>query len=341
VNALPRTPPPGTADAYAHCTAVTRTSAANFYYGIRLLERSRRDAMCAVYAFARGVDDIGDGTLPREEKLRRLDARARALVQSGAGGHDPAEGNDPADTRDPVMVALADVCARFPLSRETLAELIEGVRMDVVGVSYESFEELVPYCRHVAGSIGRACLAIFGQRDSGGGSGGASPGSGGAGGATANGREPEALADDLGVAMQLTNILRDVREDAENGRVYLPAEDLWRLGLIAPGGERDARATAATLAALARDAGSQDAVRLHALMRFEADRARQWFRRGLTLAPLLERRSAACVLAMAGIYQRLLEHIEADPAGALRARASLPAHEKGWVAVRSMLGAAR
>jgi phytoene synthase len=131
-----------------------------------------------------------------------------------------------------------------------------------------------------------------------------------------------------------TNILRDVREDARNRRVYLPAEDLRRFGLIAPGEEREAPAV---LAALARQ-DPEEAGRLHALMRFEADRARQWFHRGLALAPLLDRRSASCVLAMAGIYRKLLDRIEADPARALRERASLPAREKGWVAARSMLG---
>ena len=115
------------------------------------------------------------------------------------------------------MLALADAYERFSLPPGALGELIEGVRMDVNGVTYERFEDLVLYCRRVAGAIGRVCLAIFGAHDD----------------RSTVGPEAEALADDLGVAMQLTNILRDVREDAENGRVYLPAEDLRRFGLIA------------------------------------------------------------------------------------------------------------
>jgi 15-cis-phytoene synthase len=305
------------AAAYAHCEGVTRVEAANFFYGIRLLARARRRAICAVYAFARRVDDIGDGTLAHEEKLRRLDDEAAALaaVERGVGGP-PAGG-------DPVMVALADAYRRFPLPPGALGELIDGVRMDVDGVTYEHFEELVLYCRRVAGAIGRVCLAIFGLRA----------------GASVDRAGAERLADELGVAMQLTNILRDVREDAENGRVYLPAEDLRRFGLPAT---RDERAAPELLASLVR--GSSDGgelageLGLVALVGFEAERAHEWFARGIGLTRLLDRRSAASVLAMAGIYRRLLERIEADPQAALRGRVSLPAHEKAWVAARGMLG---
>jgi phytoene synthase len=303
-----------TAAAYKHCEAITREQAANFYYGIRLLPSRRRRAMCAVYAFARRVDDIGDGTLPREEKLRRLDAEARALSELEA----TAPG---ALVADPVLTALADAHTRFALPPGALGELIEGVRMDVNGVTYERFDDLVLYCRRVAGAIGRVCLAIFAppERD--------------VEGVDSGRADAARLADDLGVALQLTNILRDIREDAENGRVYLPVEDLRRFGLIAEG---DAGEAPEMLAALAHTA-DVEAEWLHALVRFEAARAQQWFHRGMTLGPLLDRRSAACVLAMAGIYRRLLDRIEADPARALRERMSLPVREKAWVAARSML----
>jgi 15-cis-phytoene synthase len=295
----------GVEGAYRHCQAVTRAQAANFFYGIRLLPRERRQAMCAVYAFARRVDDIGDGTLPREEKLRRLDGEARALAVPAA----------PAGGADPVMLALADARRRFALPDDALYELIEGVRMDVTGTSYEDFEQLVGYCRRVAGGVGRLCLAIFGLRES------------------ARGEEARAarLADELGVALQLTNILRDVREDAQDGRVYLPAEDLRRFGLAGPGG-----ASAATL--LAALDGEQHAEGLAGLVGFEGERAREWFERGIALTAMLDRRSAACVLAMAGIYRRLLDRIEAHPHEAARRRVSLPAREKAWVAARGMLG---
>jgi phytoene synthase len=232
------------------------------------------------------------------------------------------------------MVALADTKRRFALPADALGELIEGVRMDLEGVTYESFEDLVVYCRRVAGAIGRASLAIFGLRE----------------GARGTATGAEGLADDLGVALQLTNILRDVREDAQNGRVYLPAEDLRRFGVIA-GGERERagqRAATALLGALDRAAAGPaqrplgDAVapeRLFELVRFESERAREWFDRAIALTGLLDRRSAACVLAMAGIYRRLLERIDAHPEEAVRRRMSLPAREKAWVAARGMLGA--
>jgi 15-cis-phytoene synthase len=316
-------------EAYRRCEAITRRAAANFYYGIRLLPSDRRRAMCAVYAFARRVDDIGDGPLAREEKLRLLDEQARALAVF--------------PTTDPVMVALADAYTRFEVPPDALQALIAGVRMDVEGVTYETFDELVLYCRRVAGAIGRACLAIFALRDP----------------AATDRAQAQRLADDLGVALQLTNILRDVREDADDGRVYLPAEDLRRFGLIAPGDEHEAASTIVRLAERARARGahssnngvSRDRVGergsvgdrgeagwLDALMGFQADRARRWLDRGMTLTPLLDRRSAACVLAMAGIYSRLLSSIASDPERALRGRIELPVHEKAWVAARSMLG---
>ncbi len=342
--------PVSTHAAYRRCEAIARAGAANFYYGIRLLSPPRRRAMCAVYAFARRVDDIGDGALAPAEKLRRLDEQAQALARLSAGdslatGAGTARMLDShgaglvaalrAPAPDPVMVALADAYERFAVPPDALQALIEGVRMDVEGVRYESFDDLVLYCRCVAGAIGRACLAIFALRDPD----GADPARAGR------------LADDLGVALQLTNILRDVREDAENGRVYLPAEDLRRFGLMpALGEEGDA---ASTIVRLADGSGARVGRRrvngsegvgeaelrsLDALVSFQADRARQWFERGLALAPLLDRRSAACLLAMAGIYDRLLSRIAEAPQRVLRERVSLGMHEKTWVALRSMFG---
>jgi phytoene synthase len=321
--------------AYEQCEAVTRAEAANFFYGIRLLQRERRRAICAVYAFARRVDDIGDGTLPHEEKLRLLEVEGQALAAVEGRAPEAIEGRapeaiegraperPPASGADPVMIALADAYTRFPLPAGALGELIEGVRMDVEGVTYEGFDDLVLYCRRVAGAIGRVCLAIFGLRDE----------------AGVDRPSAERLADELGVAMQLTNILRDVREDAENGRVYVPAEDLRRFGLVSA----DGRPAAEVIAELAREAGAPTDGHggrqgVAALVRFEASRARHWFDRGIALTRLLDRRSAASVLAMAGIYRRLLDRIEADPERAVRERMSLPAREKAWVAARGMLG---
>jgi phytoene synthase len=313
-----------TSEAYDRCEAITRAQAANFYYGIRLLARERRRAMCAAYAFARRIDDIGDGELPRAEKLRQLERSAEQLAELERSGAAPGD--------DPVLVALADAHRRFSLPAGAMGELIEGVRMDVDGVSYESFEELVLYCRRVAGAIGRICLAIFAKRRAG----GHSPG------AELDQAQTEALADDLGVALQLTNILRDVREDAENGRIYLPAEDLRRfgveLGVNGPEGAGTAGGDMAQRASRLAALAAAQAEPLSELMRFEAERAQQWFDRGLLLVPQLDRRSGACVSAMAGIYHRLLGRIEADPPAALSSRTSLSTAEKLLVALRSFAG---
>jgi phytoene synthase len=283
--------------AYLACEQITRGAAANFYYGIRLLPAPKRRAMCAVYAFARRIDDIGDGPLDAERKLSALAEAQRALAPLGAAGAEAKGG----DREDPVLIALGDACERFPLPVDALGELIDGVKMDLEGVEYERFEDLVPYCRRVAGSIGRLCLAIFGAR------------------------APEPawrLADDLGVAMQLTNILRDVREDADNGRLYLPKEDLARYSLSVDG----------------RFEGEEG--QFEAFMRFQAVRAQEWFDRGMRLVELLDARSAACVLAMTGIYRDVLAEIEREPRRTLQERVSLPARRKVWVALRSLLAGA-
>jgi 15-cis-phytoene synthase len=299
------------AQAYGLCESITRERAANFYYGIRLLPRDRRRAMCAAYAFARRVDDIGDGLLPASEKLLLLEQAEASLGALGGG----ADGPDGPDGADPVLVALADAGARFAFPPQALAELVAGVRMDVLGTTYESFDQLVPYCRNVAGTIGRVCLAIFTDGDA--------------------GAREAALADDLGVALQLTNILRDVREDAESGRVYLPAEDFHRFEVIAA---PLAPQPAEVLAAM----GSVESSRRFAtLVEFEAARAQEWFERGGALVALLDRRSAACVAAMAGIYRRVLRRIAQEPRRVLRERVSLPAREKAWVAAGAMAGRLR
>ena len=311
---------PKEAEAYSFCESVTRARAANFYYGIRLLDSEKRRAMCAVYAFARRVDDIGDGELDHDEKTRLLDDTQAALAALHASAYEP--GGQP----DPVIVALRDARRRFAFAPETLAELIEGVRMDVDGVRYERFEELLLYCRRVAGAVGRISLAIFGVR-------------------SGEAADAEPLADDLGVALQLTNILRDLREDAQSGRVYVPGEDLRRFGLngTSAGGDIAVLMAAAggpgAGAGRAAQAREDELARLRELVRFEADRAEAWYGRGMALAPLLDRRSAACVLAMAGIYHRLLQRIARRPELVLRERVSLAPHEKAWVAARSMLGA--
>lgn len=268
--------------AYAECARITTEQAKNFAYGIKLLDKPRRDAMSAVYAMARRIDDIGDGPLPAPDKLDALD-QVRASIKSL---HRPD---------DPVLVALADVVERYDLPLDELGLLVDGCELDVRGAGFATFDDLVGYCRLVAGSIGRLSLAIFGTR-------------------YPESAEPRAEA--LGVALQVTNILRDVVEDREMGRVYLPALEAAELGC-------------------APDlSGPPDAVA--ALVAQQVPRAEQHFARGLELLALLDRRSRACVAAMAGIYHRLLGKIGADPGRVLRERVSLPTAEKAWVAARSL-----
>lgn len=284
--------------AYRYCEAVTGRQARNFAYGIRLLPGPKRQAMSALYAFSRRVDDIGDGDLPTETKRERLEQTRELLARI-------KDRRVPRDDTDPVAVAVSHAADRFPLPLDALDELIDGVLMDVSGASYETWDELKVYCRCVAGAIGRLSLGVFGTRP----------------GAREATRAPD-YADTLGLALQLTNILRDVREDAEGGRTYLPSEDLEKFG-CAGGFDSDTVPPGADFTGL---------------MHFEVRRARALFAEGYRLLPMLDRRSGACVAAMAGIYHRLLDRIAADPAAVLRGRVSLPGREKAYVAVRGLSG---
>jgi phytoene synthase len=277
--------------AYRACQDITRREAANFFYGIRLLPPAKRQAMSAVYAFARRVDDIGDGESSPSDQLAALEQERHLVSELSAGGV--------GDPSDPVSVALAHAAARYDLPLDALGSLIDGVESDVRGTRIETFEDLELYCRQVAGSIGRLCLAIFHGEVA----------------AAASG-EAAQLADDLGVAMQLTNILRDVREDRQRGRTYLPRQDLRRFG--------------------AEDLAELSPGRAAELIHYEAGRAASWFDRGLALVEQLDRRSAACVLAMTGIYRGILERIAREPSEVLGHRVSLPAWQKAWVAARSL-----
>ncbi|MFC8829176.1 presqualene diphosphate synthase HpnD [Streptomyces sp. NPDC057137] len=284
--------------AYSYCEAVTGQQARNFAYGIRLLPAEKRQAMSALYAFSRRVDDIGDGTLEPGAKQSRLED-TRALLGRIRNGQIEE------DDTDPVAVALTDAAGRFALPLGGLDELIDGVLMDVKGETYETWDDLKIYCRCVAGAIGRLSLGVFGTDP-------AAPGA----------ERASEYADTLGLALQLTNILRDVREDAGNARTYLPADDLAKFGC------------SAGFDSATPPAGSDFAGLIH----FEARRARALFAEGYRLLPMLDRRSGACVAAMAGIYRRLLDRIERDPEAVLRGRVSLPGREKAYVAVRGLSG---
>jgi phytoene synthase len=279
-------------DAYADCERITKAQARNFYYGIRLLPPPKRTALSAVYALARRIDDIGDGDLPVPDKLAAL-ADVRASLRRPAGA------------QDTVLEAVHDASRRFPIELDAFDQLIDGVEMDVNGRTYATFDELVSYCECVAGSIGRLSLAIFGGPQ---------------------GRQGRDYANALGVALQQTNILRDVREDLTLGRVYLPTEDLDRFGVtlrLDDEGRLD-------------DAGGA----LDALVRASAARASRWYDEGLRLLPLLDRRSSACCAAMAGIYRSLLDRLADAPRSSYDHRLSLSGWEKARVAARALSGRA-
>jgi 15-cis-phytoene synthase len=277
------------AEAYGECERIMVRAAKNFSYGIRLLAPDKRGALAAVYALARRIDDIGDGDLPADDKLRLLDDARRDVKDIGG------------PTADPVLLALGDAAARLPIPLPAFLELIEGCELDVRGTTYPTFLDLQHYCRCVAGSIGRLSTGVFEATDP---------------------AAAEPLADALGIALQLTNILRDIREDLSNGRVYLPQDELEAAGVVL---RLDDRGNVV-------DEGG----RVSALIREQAGRAEKWYAEGLRLLPLLDRRSASSCAAMAGIYHRLLGRIAREPRAVLSRRISLPAWEKAYLAARSL-----
>jgi phytoene synthase len=270
--------------AYEHCRRVAREAGSSFYAGMRLLPPDRRNALFAVYALARRIDDVADGSVAAERKLAELSEIRAELERLD-------------EAVDPVFTALADASSRFPIPVPAFGELVDGAEMDVRGTTYPTFAELEVYCRRVAGSIGRLSLGVFDCSDR---------------------VKAEPLADELGIALQIGNILRDVSEDAANGRVYLPREDLERFGCEAVGGRFEGP--------------------IELVIAFEAERGLGRLRSGLDLVPLIDRRSASCVLAMAGKYRRLLERIAAEPSLVLQGRLSLRPWEKGLVLARSLAG---
>jgi 15-cis-phytoene synthase len=297
-------------EAYAQCEQITWEQARNFAYGIRLLPVGKRHALAAVYAFARRIDDIGDGELPAAEKTEQLEAARRQVHALVARVNGEAAEAGAVDETDPVLVALTDAGQRFGVPLEAFTELIDGCLADVNQATYKTFDDLLWYCRCVAGSIGRLSLGIYGT-----------------GHQVGQPEKQAKLADDLGVALQLTNILRDVREDFLNNRVYLPKEDLDKFGIeFAPFGEPEPFPDTAMQARFAN------------LVEFEANRAREWYGSGLRLLATIDRRSAACTGAMAGIYRRLLERIARNPHAVLEGRMSLPGSEKALVAAQALAG---
>ncbi len=278
------------ADAERYCHEMARREAKNFYWGFISLPREQRNAIYALYDFARQVDDEADAVAHAPDLPGRLQRHRERIAKCVRG--------DYADD-DAVMQVLAVAVTRFSIPERELQMLIDGVEMDGTKVRYASWDELRSYCKLVASVVGRMCVRIFGFEDD------------------------AALerADDLGIALQLTNILRDVREDVGLGRIYLPQDDLQYFGIS----EADL-------------IGGTQAPQWDALVAFEAARAREYFSQGYKVLNYIDRRPAACVRTMAGIYERILEKIERDPSLPLHERAGLSRTEKIGAMVRAWLG---
>ncbi len=275
-------------DSYQLCQQITRREARNFYYSFLLLPRAKRRAMCALYAFLRHTDDLGDSAADENERRVSLEAWRRSLNEAIEGRFD-----------SPIMPALADTLERYRVPAVYLHAVIDGCLMDLDRQTYNTFDELANYCHHVASAVGLACIHIWGFQ----------------GGEAA--LEP---ARNSGIALQLTNILRDLQEDAKVGRVYLPQEDLKRFDY--------------TIDDLRK--GVRD-VRFDALMRFEIARAEEFYRRGAELSRYLYRDGKSVFGAMTAIYHGLLDEIQRRHGDVFSRRVGLSPWRKLRIAARWLL----
>jgi len=293
--------------AYSVCSGIARSSARNFYYAFLVLPKPKREALCAVYAFMRRCDDLSDDpSLPPRERRARLEAWLDAFHHAQAGE----------STDDAILLALTDSQRRYQIPAELLDQLAFGTLMDVpdsapegpsqetesesssLVVQYRSFKDLYLYCYHVASVVGLVCIKIFGYRDP----------------------NAEHLAERCGIAFQLTNIIRDVKEDAGMGRVYIPLEDLQKFELM-PGDLQ----------------GTPDRARLRSLLAMEADRAREFYKSGHELIPLVSEDSQPALWVLVTIYQRLLEKIAQKQYDVFAGRVRLSTREKLSVLVKGFL----
>jgi phytoene synthase len=294
-------------EAYRICREIARREAKNFYYSFIALPRAKRDAICAVYAFMRHADDLSDDeSVPSRERRRQLEAWLAGWRVAAAGG----------TTEDAVFIALRDAQRRFEIPLSLLDQLVEGTTMDLRrenrGINsgetpdydtYESFSDLYQYCYLVASVVGLVCIRIFGYEDG----------------------RAEKLAEETGIAFQLTNILRDVREDAERRRVYLPCEDMRRFGV-----------------GVEHLSGSYNGNNLPSALRellaFEARRAERYYESGERLLPLIAADSRPAMWVLIAIYHRLLRRIESSNYQVFAARVRVPTYEKlailGWGVLR-------
>jgi len=290
--------------AYSVCRHIARSAAKNFYYGFVVLPQRKRNALSAVYAFMRRCDDITDDiTLSPQDRHNRLAEWLDRAHHAFAA--------QPTD--DPVLLGLTDAQRIYQIPIGLLDQLAYGTAADLdyghletsagapLAARYQTFEELRQYCYGVASVVGLVCIKIFGYHDP----------------------AAEPLAERCGLAFQLTNIIRDVKEDVAMGRVYFPQEDLAQCGL-----------TATDLASPSTDA---DIARIRPLLAMEADRARECYRSGEELIPLVNEDSQPALWVLITIYRRLLEKIAANQYDVFRERARLTVREKLTVLGKGML----
>jgi phytoene synthase len=273
------------AESYSFCRSIARTRAKNFYYSFVLLPREQRNAICAIYAFMRYCDDLSDEPGASIEPLERWRC---ALVDALAGRFDAY----------PAWPAFFDTVQRYRIPNEYFFQVIEGVKSDLEPRRFATFDELYRYCYQVASVVGLTIIHVFGFDSA----------------------EALPLAEKCGVAFQLTNILRDIGEDAARGRIYLPAEDLERFGVSA-----DDLAAGRRTDAIVR------------LMQFQAARARAYYDESRPLIDLVDKRSRPGLRALITIYFRLLERIEECNYDVFSRRVSLSSLEKCWIAARAWL----
>jgi phytoene synthase len=284
--------------AYSVCRSITRTAAKNFYYAFLVLPTAKRQALCAVYAFMRRCDDISDDDkLPAYERRQKLEAWLDAFHHAQSGH----------PTDDPVLLALTDTQRRYKIPVELLDQLAYGTGMDIpddargaesLRVLYQTFGDLRVYCYRVASVVGLVCIRIFGYRD--------------------NAAEP--LAENLGLAFQLTNIVRDIKEDAGMGRIYLPADDLASFKVSV----RDFQETSIP-------------ERLRWLLAAEADRAREYYAAAGDLMPLIDEDSRPALWVLVSIYARLLEKIAEHKYDVFGGKISLSVREKVFILGKGLL----
>ena len=246
--------------AYAHCRRITKENARNFYYTFRPMPADKRRAMYAVYAYCRLCDDIADGELPVEEKYHGFEEVRRNLRLQEPTGEDA-----------PMYRALHDTARRFEIPYRHFEEILQGVEMDMVKSRFASFDELREYCYKVASVVGLVCIRIFGYEDP----------------------KAKEYAVDMGIAMQLTNILRDVKEDVERGRIYIPLDEMSRFEY--------------TEAELERGALTDG---FKSLMAYQAARARRYYDSSRSLFPLISADARTCPRLMHATYSGILERIE-------------------------------